>query len=263
MRFVYLVFVFTFVLTLSGCSSKMIEQPSGTVIHEDKERSDLNGELEGFADEFEVKELYDPFSSYNRAMTSFNDGAYEYVLKPVAEGYKYIVHVEVRESVRNFFNNLYFPTRFVNNVLQGKFHNASEETGRFVINTTIGVFGLFDPAKVHFNIGAHDEDFGQTLGFYGVGSGPHIVLPLFGPSNLRDFLSMYPDVLLSPIDYTERSYWTLSDTWFEYLSIKALEEVNYISLDMDRYEKMKRDAVDLYPYFRDVYEQYRKKQIEE
>ncbi|MFA7355233.1 MAG: VacJ family lipoprotein [Sulfurimonadaceae bacterium] len=241
----------------------MIEQPSQSTSQKEKQNSKYDDELEGFGDEFEVEELCDPFNGYNRAMTIFNDRLYEYVLKPVAKGYKYVLHVEARESIRNFFNNLYFPMRFVNNTLQGKFYYASEETGRFVINTTIGILGLFDPAKVHFNLDAHDEDFGQTLGFYGVGSGPHIVLPLFGPSNLRDFISLYPDALLSPIDYAERSYWSLTDTWPEYLGVKAFEKVNYISLDMDKYEKMKRDAVDLYPYFRDIYEQYRKKQIEE
>lgn len=261
MRFIYFAFVFTFVVTLTGCSSKTVEKPSEVAV--EQERDDLNGELEGFADEFEVKEVYDPFSGYNRVMTTFNDSLYEYALKPVANGYKYVMHVEVRESVRNFFNNLYFPMRVVNNVLQGKFQYATEETGRFVINTTVGIVGLFDPAKVHFKLEAHDEDFGQTLGFYGVGSGPHIVLPIFGPSNLRDLVSMYPDALLSPIDYRQRSYWTLTDTWSEYLGVKTFEKVNYISLDMDKYERMKRDAVDLYPYFRDVYEQYRNKQIEE
>ncbi|MDT8339150.1 MAG: VacJ family lipoprotein [Sulfurimonas sp.] len=262
MRFICLAFVLTCVVTFSGCSAKTPEKPS-EVSAVEQESDDFNGELDGFSDEFEDKEVYDPFSGYNRAMTTFNDGAYEYVLKPVANGYNYVMHVEVRESVRNFFNNLYFPMRFVNNVLQGKFYYAAEETGRFVINTTVGILGLFDPAKVHFNLEVHDEDFGQTLGFYGVGSGPHIVLPIFGPSNLRDLVGIYPDSLLSPLDYTERSYWTLTDTWPEYLGAKTVEKVNFISLNMDKYEKMRRDAVDLYPYFRDVYEQYRNKQIEE
>lgn len=261
MRFVYLILMFTFLFTLSGCSTNTIEQPKEVTLNQD--RDDFNGELEGFFDEFEVEEIYDPFSGYNRAMTTFNDKAYEYVIKPVAKGYKYVIHVEVRESVRNFFNNLYFPIRATNNLLQGKFYNTYEETGRFIINTTVGILGFFDPAKVHFNLEAHEEDFGQTLGFYGVGSGPHIVLPLLGPSNLRDLLSMYPDALLSPIDYTERSYWTLTDTWSEYLGARTFEEVNYISLDMEKYDEIKQDAIDLYPYLRDIYEQYRKKQIEE
>lgn len=247
----------------SGCIPKNIDTPKEAVLNEEKSGDAVNSELDGFADEFEVKEIYDPLSGYNRIMTSFNDSAYEYVLKPVSKGYKAVLHEEIRESVRKFFHNLYYPMRLVNNLLQGKFKNASEETGRFVINTTVGVLGLFDPAKSEFELQPHEEDFGQTLGFYGIGSGPHIVLPLLGPSNLRDALSIYPDSLLSPIDYTERSYWTLTDTWEEYFAAKTLENVNRVSLNINGYDRMKEDAVDLYPYLRDIYEQHRDKQIKE
>lgn len=263
MKIVYLALFLSIAFGFGGCSSKSVEPQTKTAIHEEIGNNASNGELEEFSDEFAAEEVYDPFSGYNRFMTGFNDGAYEYVLKPVAKGYKAVLHEEIRESVRNFFNNLYFPMRFVNNILQGKFYNASEEGGRFVLNTTIGVLGLFDPAKSCFELEAHEEDFGQTLGFYGVGSGPHLVLPLLGPSNIRDAISLYPDSLLSPIDYSERDYWTLTDTSAEYLAANSLEKVNYISLNMDRYEKMKKDAVDLYPFLRDIYEQHRDKQIKE
>lgn len=263
MRFAFIALFLSIVFNFTGCSSKSVEEPKDVAVLANSDATAEDDELEGFADEMEVKEIYDPFSGYNRAMTSFNDGAYEYVLKPVAEGYEFVLHVEVRESIANFFNNLYFPMRLANNLLQGKFCNAYEETGRFALNTTVGVLGLFDPASKHFNLNAHNEDFGQTLGFYGVGSGPHIVLPLLGPSNLRDLISMYPDSLLSPLEYEEQRYWTLTDTWPEYLGAKSLEKINYASLNIDKYEKMRRDAVDLYPYLRDVYEQYREKQIQE
>lgn len=262
MKFIYIVLLLSITFNFSGCTLASVQKPNQTAI--DGKNGDIaDDEFDEFLDEFKVEEIYDPFSRYNRVMTSFNDGAYEYVIKPVAKGYRYVLHVEIRESVENFFNNLYFPMRFVNNLLQGKFYNASEETGRFLINSTIGVLGLFDPAKTQFSLEAHKEDFGQTLGFYGVGSGPHIVLPLLGPSNLRDTISLYPDSLLSVIDYNERSYWTLTDTWAEYLAIRALENVNYASLNIEEYEKMKKDSVDLYPYLRDIYEQYRDKQIKE
>jgi len=223
-------------------------------------------EFEEFGDELETKKVSDPLSGYNRVMTNFNDGLYDYILKPVASGYKELVHIEIRHSVSNFFKNIYYPKRLVNNLLQGKFENAFEETERFVLNTTIGVLGLFDPAKNHFDIQAHNEDFGQTLGFYGVGSGPHIVLPLFGPSNLRDALSMFPDSVISPMEAsisTERKAYTLSITYAEYAAIKSLDIINYISFNIERYDKIKEDAVDLYPYLRDLYEQKRDKEIEE
>ncbi|MDD3476915.1 MAG: VacJ family lipoprotein [Sulfurimonas sp.] len=243
---------------LSGCSSKSVQEPNSVLI----EQSD-DDELDSFSDEMEVKEIYDPLSGYNRIMTSFNDGAYEYVLKPVSTGYANALHKEIRISIDNFFNNIYFPMSFVNNILQGKFCYAGQEGARFVVNTTVGIAGLFDPAKSYFEIEAHKEDFGQTLGFYGVGSGPHIVLPLLGPSNLRDLAGMYPDSFLTFIDYDERSYWTLTDTPPEYIGAKSFEYINYISLNKERYEKMREDAVDLYPYLRDIYEQRRNKLIEE
>jgi len=252
------------VIGFNGCGSKNIEIPNEKINY-DKEKNGeiINGELDEFTDEFEEEEIYDPFNSYNRVMTTFNDGAYEYVFKPVSKAYKALLYEEIRESIQKFFRNLYFPMRLVNNLLQGKFYNASEETGRFVINTTVGIAGLFDPAKSEFKLEAHNEDFGQTLGFYGVQSGPHIVLPLLGPSNLRDALSLYPDSLVSPVDYRQRSYWTLTDTWSEYIAAKSVEKINHTSLNIESYDKLKKDAVDLYPYLRDVYEQYRDKQIKE
>jgi len=263
MRFKNCVFLLLFaLLNFTGCAITEIEQPGKIV--ESQESSDLDDDmLDEFEDETEIQERYDPFNGYNRVMTDFNDNLYVHILTPTADGYKYLVNQGVRESVDNFFNNLYFPVRFVNNVLQGKLSNATEETGRFIVNTTIGILGLFDVAKSEFGLEAHKEDFGQTLGFYGVGSGPHIVLPFFGPSNLRDTISMVPDSYLSPIDYTDRSWITLTDTWPEYLATRSYDEINTFSLNSDQYEKLKEDAVDLYPYLRDIYEQYRDKQIEE
>jgi len=250
------------VIGFSGCISKSLEAPQEVVLNQEV-GDDPDDELDEFEDELEVKEIYDPLSGYNRVMTSFNDGAYEYVFKPVAKGYRIVVHKEIRLSTQNFFHNLYYPVRVVNNLFQCKFKNSAEETGRFLINSTVGVLGLFDPAKSEFNLQEHEEDFGQTLGFYGVGSGPHIVLPLLGPSNLRDTISLYPDSLLSPFDYDDRSYYAITDTWGEYIAAMSVEKINYTSLYMDKYDKLKEDAIDLYPYLRDVYEQYRDKQIEE
>lgn len=263
MRYIYLVLLLFNIFSFSGCSSKNIQKENEIVVNADKKDDMSNSELDEFADEFAVEEVYDPFSEYNRFMTSFNDDLYEYVLKPISKGYKSVLHEEIRESVRNFFHNLYFPMRVVNNILQGKFYNASQESGRFVINTTIGILGFFDPAKYQFNIMPHEEDFGQTLGFYGVEGGPHLVLPILGPSNLRDALSLYPDSLLSPISYSERDYWTLTENIEGYLALRLLENINYLSLDIDKYDKMKKDAVDLYPYLRNIYEQHRKKKIKE
>jgi len=221
-----------------------------------------NDDFAEFDSELETKKISDPFSGYNRMMTNFNDSLYMNVLKPVDKVYKAVTYIEVRRSVDKFFKNLYFPMRFVNNILQGKFTNAGEEAGRFIINTTVGIGGLFDPAKSELNLVPHNEDFGQTLGFYGVGAGPHIVLPLWGPSNLRDVVGIFPDTAVSFVDYNERSWWTLTDTWAGFLGVKTLEQINKYSLYSTQYDHIREDAVDLYPYLRDLYEQKRDKEIE-
>ena len=263
--------LFIFVILFSGCTSKNatqnitqnnIKQETKTdVVSEDIDEEDEF--LDEFEDEMQIEEKSDPFSGYNRFMTTFNDGLYEYALAPIARGYKFVVHKEIRSSVGKFFHNILYPIRLVNNLLQGKIKNSGEETGRFLINTTIGIFGLFDPAKSYFGLEPHNEDFGQTLGFYGVGSGPHIVLPFFGPSNLRDTFSLYPDSMADPIDYHDKRGYNLTNSYGESLVLKAYEKVNYVSLHEGEYEKLKKDAVDLYPFLRDVYEQYRDQQIKE
>lgn len=265
MKISYLFFLL-FIL-FSGCSSTNITLSDKTISHQEidtsSEEESLEDEFDEFSDEMEAEVIYDPLSGYNRIMTDINDKFYIHLLIPVAKGYKAVVHSEIRKSVGNFFHNIYFPIRLVNNLLQAKFQNASEETGRFVINTTLGVAGLFDPAKSEFELEAHDEDFGQTLGFYGVGGGAHIVLPLLGPSNLRDAISKFPDSYLSPISSSSRDYYALKDTTEEFIAVKTYEYINELSMDVGMYEKLKKDAVDLYPYLRDVYEQRREKQIKE
>ena len=193
-------------------------------------------------------------------MTNFNDFLYINIFIPTATIYADALPSAARKSISNAFNNLTFPIRFVNNVLQLKFHNAGEETSRFIINSTLGVFGLFDPALNDFNISAHKEDFGQTLGFYGVGAGPHIVLPIFGPSNLRDSISMIPDnILNSTVGYYHDSSITTTDV----IQINTLYYINKTSLHLGEYESIKKDAIDLYPFIRDLYEQKRMSEIKE
>ena len=248
----------------SGCSTtnfNLIDKIS--LIQEDELSQEDDDLFDEFEDEAEIKEVSDPLESYNRAMTTFNDTLIVNVLIPVSNGYKTLIHKEIRESVSNFFYNLSYPPRVVNNLLQGKFRNGIEETQRFIINTTVGIVGLFDPAKTYFGLKAHQEDLGQTLGFYGVGSGPHIVIPLLGPSNLRDITGIYTDSYLSLTDYTDREWLTLTDEWAEYAAIRAYEKINDFSLDNQNYMKLKEDAIDLYPYLRDIYEQHRDKQIKE
>jgi len=126
-------------------------------------------------EEDDVVEVYDPFETFNRGMFWFNDKAYFYVMKPVAKGWRWLAPEPLQLGIRNFFSNLRAPIRFVNAALQGKFRDSGHELTRFGVNTTLGIGGLFDPAKVHFGIDKKIEDTGQTLAHYGVGAGPYLV----------------------------------------------------------------------------------------
>ena len=139
-------------------------------------------------------QVSDPLEGFNRGAYRFNYYFDKYFFLPVVSGYEFILPDFVEDRVSNFFLNLGEITNLLNSVLQFKGKSTAKTTGRFVINTTIGIGGLFDPAT-SFGIHRVNEDFGQTLGFYRVGHGPYIVLPIFGPSNLRDTAGLVVDTI--------------------------------------------------------------------
>lgn len=224
-------------------------------------------QIETFEEEFSVQETHtgsDPLSGYNRVMTSFNDVFITYLLNPVAEGYAAILPEPLRIGISNAFHNIQFPIRFANNLLQLKFANSADEFKRFIVNSTIGLGGLMDPAKKHMNIPAHEEDFGQTLGHYGIGSGFHVVLPFIGPSNVRDAVGFTIDSYASPLVYMENlEKYKIPDNRDQSIGILTGEIINKTSLHLGEYESLKKDAIDLYPFLRDTYEQKRNSDIEE
>ena len=140
----------------------------------------------------------DPLEGMNRGIYKFNDVADKALIKPVAKAYKFIAPTPVRIGFNNFFSNLTSLTTVVNDLLQLKFANAFTDTGRFVINTTFGVAGFIDVAAKD-NIVKHQEDFGQTLGYWGVGNGAYLVLPFLGPSSLRDTTGLVFDSLTTDV----------------------------------------------------------------
>ncbi len=144
----------------------------------------------------------DPYEDFNRQMFAFNEGLDKAVIEPVAHGYRAVTNEPVREGVGNFSSNLGEPLTFVNHVLQGKIPDAGATFGRFVINTTVGIAGIFDPAS-SMGIQRTKEDFGQTLGTWGVDSGPFLVLPFVGPTNPRDLTGIGGDVVLNPLNYPQ------------------------------------------------------------
>jgi phospholipid-binding lipoprotein MlaA len=200
-------------------------------------------------DDEEILEVYDPWETFNRGMFLFNDKAYFWVMKPVARGWRWLAPEPLRLGIRNFFSNLRAPIRFINAALQGKFRVAGDEITRFAVNSTLGIGGLYDPAKAHWDIEMQIEDTGQTLAHYGVGPGPYLVLPFLGPSNVRDGIGLFPDIYYSlvPQVFENRYYW---------IAISA-DIINFLSIDKDTYEGIKRDALDPYLFLRDAYSQYR------
>ncbi len=138
----------------------------------------------------------DRFEGYNRKMTKFNLASDRMVLAPVARGYQKVVPSPVRNGVSNFLSNLFEPYTILNDLLQGDFRKAGRDTGRFLINTTLGFVGFNDVAS-HMELKKQREDFGQTMAVWGVPSGPHLVLPFFGPSNIRDAGGLVPGFVYS------------------------------------------------------------------
>lgn len=272
-------FIIIALLTFQGCATNEAapdanhQQAKTEVTAPDTLQNDIDEnqasetQSEGFEEEFsreETNNIIDPLSGYNRVMTSFNDKAMIYLINPVAEAYAFILPQPVRIGVSNAVDNIQFPIRFANNLLQLKFKNSLDELKRFIVNSTIGLGGLMDPAKNYMDIPAHDEDFGQTLGYYGAGSGFHIVLPFFGPSNVRDLLGLTADAYISPIVYMENlEKYKIPNNTDQTIGIFTVDFINTTSLHPGEYESLKKDAIDLYPFLRDTYEQKRNSEIAE
>jgi phospholipid-binding lipoprotein MlaA len=206
-------------------------------------------------DSEEDLQIADPFSAFNRGMHTFNDKLYFWVLKPMAKGYASVVPEKGRASVRNFFNNLAFPVRFVSNIMQARMDSAGTELARFAVNTTLGVAGLNDVAKEKMGLEAKDEDIGQALGSYKIGHGFYVVWPFFGPSSLRDTVGFVGDKLLYPVTYINPMEASAGVT--------AYESVNSTSLHIGDYESLKEAAIDPYISIRNAYIQNRKKKVDE
>ncbi|MCB2168893.1 MAG: VacJ family lipoprotein [Deltaproteobacteria bacterium] len=200
-------------------------------------------------------EIADPLYFWNIAAYHFNDKFYFWLLKPVAQGYKFVFPQVVRTGIDNFFTNLVFPIRFINNLLQGKGEGAERELARFAINTMFG-FGFVDVAKKYNGYEASPEDFGQTLGKWGVGNGFYLILPLIGPSTARDGIGLAGDYFLDPVSY-------VTPFFPDSLAIRAADTVNGASLTLGDYEALKKGALDPYIALRNAYVESRKKKVQE
>jgi phospholipid-binding lipoprotein MlaA len=200
--------------------------------------------------------VHDPWESFNSEMFQFNYNMDRHVMKPVAKGYNAVVPPDVQGSLANAFNNMGFLSRFLNSVFQGKYGRAGIETKRFLINTTIGIAGLFDVAKYVFDTEAPpSEDFGQTLAVHGMESGPFLVLPLMPPMTVRDAVGFAGDIVMNPLN------WVIP--FFPNLGMNAEDRINERSLNLETFEGIEESTVDLYGAVRSGYSQRRAKDIAE
>ncbi len=205
-------------------------------------------------DDYDVEE-YDPWEPFNERMFEFNRKLDKYILKPVAQVYDKILPDELQRMLANAFDNAGSVQRFFNSLFQGKWDGAVRELSRFLLNTTVGVGGLFDMAKAA-EIQKSREDFGQTLGWYGVRPGPYLVLPFMEPMTVRDGIGRFFDGLLDPMTYFVPFIW-------ERLALKLEDIVNDRSLNLELYQGFEETVIDMYSAVRHAYLERRRHLVRE
>ncbi|NBR78558.1 MAG: VacJ family lipoprotein [Alphaproteobacteria bacterium] len=194
----------------------------------------------------------DPYEGFNRQMFAVNMTLDSYVLKPVAKGYTYVPR-PLRRAVRNVIGNLAEPISFANNSLQGEWSRASKSATRFLVNSTIGVFGLFDAAS-SMGLKRQTEDFGQTLARYGVGEGPYLYLPIIGPSPPRDLAGMVIDWAFDPVTYADNASSNA-------IGIYMVDGIDFRAENLGVLDEIERSSIDFYASIRSLYRQNRKSEI--
>lgn len=197
---------------------------------------------------------HDPLEGFNRAMFSVNEGLDTVIVKPVAQAYDIVMPLPVKAGVGDFFGNISDVRNVLNNTLQGKLADAGTDLGRFLINSTVGIFGLFDVAS-ELGLEKHDEDFGQTLAVWGWSDSSFMFWPLIGPRTVRDTGGWVVDV------YTDPTWYTLDKSVAARNSLVALRFVDVRASLLPSDKVVEEAAIDKYAYVRDAYLQRRRNQI--
>jgi len=238
------------VIEVAKSDSRMkleLRMPSSTSIMP----SDSFGDLKDpFASESNAPDMPDPFEDYNRFMFDFNEGFYDNIMEPVVREYRDVVNEDVRTGISNIFDNAMAPLKLVSSFLQGDFDKTGRVIGRTIINTTLGLGGMFDVADKAFDIKDVNEDLDQVLGAYGVPTGPYIVLPLFGPSSVRNVFGRAGGMFLSPTYHFAPGIEVGG-------SLTVADQINDTSFIVDDIEQMEDSTIDKYESVRDFYGQYR------
>ena len=233
---------------------------SGMIIRSDFCFAASDSTAAQFDDEFAeydepIVVINDPLEGINRSFFTFNHNLHLWLVEPTAKAYRKVTPSMFRTGIVNFFNNLLEPTRILNSLLQGSWVEARETTLRFLLNSTAGVGGLMDPST-YDGRELQERRFSSTLAFYGVGSGPYLVIPFYGPSNFRGVGGLLGDTLASPIWYV------LNGEPLVVLVVKASKSVNQTSFRLGEYERMLSGALDPYIAIRNAFAQHQQQLTE-
>ncbi len=254
--FALTLFLFLFVLPLSSGMADDNELPAMPDLLSDELAYDDDGYSADDAVGGRARpSINDPLEPMNRLFFQVNDRLYYWLLKPVADGYAWLLPRELRLCFGNFFTNLTAPIQLANALLQFDLKNSGVVLARFTLNSTLGVYGLVDVAESEFKLPAKRTDFGQTLGKWGVGEGVYIYWPVFGPSNVRDTIGMAVETYAHPVPYLQDDR-LFTTTFF------GTDMVNYLSLHPELYEDLMLYSIDPYVSARQAYFEYRRNLIE-
>ncbi len=204
-----------------------------------------------------VENKVSALESYNQAMFSFNTKVEKYVMRPIARGYRKVTNDYVRQRITNFFNNISEPVSAVNHLLQGELADSGKNVGRFVVNTTVGLVGLYDVAD-DIGLERKSTGFDETLATWCVPDGPYVVLPVIGPSTPRAMTGLFADGYASPM------YWAAQesngeDAWIAYFALGSLKYLNLYAENLKMLESLEEGAIDYYETVKSAYMQNRSK----
>ena len=207
----------------------------------------------------------DPWEPFNRGIFTFNETLDQYAIEPVATAWDFVVPGVVQESIDHFFTNLNMPIVFANNVLQAKPGAAGWDIVRFLFNSTFGLAGLIDVATI-VEIPENDEDFGQTLGYWGIPTGPYLVIPILGPSSIRDGTGLVVDTAAASYAYFTPFWYDVVglngiETLGASVGLKAFELMNLRAIFLEEIEGSRADAFDYYVFVRNAYLQNRRAKV--
>jgi len=247
------------VAPIASSASVFIED-DGLFDEEDDGLFDEEDDDDLFSDDSPIEsepktEISDPFYYFNKAMFHVNDKLYFWVLRPTALGYKAITPQFFRVGVANFFHNITMPIRFTSSLMQGDIGSTGTELGRFAVNSTVGLLGVMDPAADYLDWQPNNQDMGLTLGKYGIGNGPYVVWPVFGPSTLRDSVGRSTDYFLSPLTYLQPDKLSIT--------VQAVDKVNATYFSLGDYEAFKQAYIDPYERMKEFYIEHRAERVAE